>query len=73
MHTHRSGQQTAQNHSENIKENKTDNHFSIKHVSNSNRPLEVEEENPTEDNEIDKFKCMRCREIVFQMDALKDM
>ena len=57
-------QHAAKEHSSNIKENTS--------VKEKEITLEVEEEDQTENIDIDKFKCMRCKEIVHKKDALKE-
>ena len=57
-------QHAAKEHSSNIKENTS--------VKEKETTLEVEEEDQTEHIDMDKFKCMRCKEIVYKKDALKE-
>ena len=54
-------QHAAKEHSSNIKENTS--------VKEKETTLEVEEEDQTEHIDIDKFKCMRCKEIVYKLVA----
>ena len=57
-------QHATQELSSNIKEN-----TSVKYKETT---LEVKEEGQAEEIYIHKFKCMRCKEIVYKKDALKE-
>ena len=57
-------QPAAKEHSSNIKQNIP--------VNDKETTLEVEEGDQTKHIDIDKFKCMRCNEIVYKQDALKE-